>query len=336
MKRTLVICDPETEYTKRLMEFMNRKESFFPKAAAFDALEPAVRYIRENGAEMLLLSEQLLNDEVEQLDVKKIMLLTEEEASGTGKHQTVCKYLPAERILREAESAYDAEMKAAYGSGAVRSCPGRIFAVYSPVGGSGKTSFALTLGLELAKVHRVLYLNMESSSGLETILGAENERSLSDLIYLYRQDPESMVRRFPELTVPVRSLDCVMPAQGFEDLADLHAGEWTAILEQILSGSIYDVILLEPADCMKGFVELLKYCTGILMPFRSDPVSLAKIEGYERRLSDCGAEMITEKTIKVRVPFFHAPGIGRKYYESLPWSELGDCVRRLIRKENIV
>jgi len=339
MKRTLVICDPETEYTKRLMEFMNRKKSLHLTAAAFDSFEPAARFIGNNGAEMLLISERFLCERVNELKVKKVIVLTEDEDVNIPEHQCICKYLPADRIMREAESAYDAEMRALGGmcgpGGFGSHASGRLYSVYSPVGGSGKTSFALTLGFELARAHRVLYMNMECCSALPVILGVENERNISDLVYLARQDPEAMIRRFPEMTVSIRNLDCIMPAGSFEDISSTGPAEWTRILERILEESIYDIILVEPADSMQGFLNILKCSTGIFMPLRPDAISMAKIDGYERMMAGCGAAEIPEKTYKVRVPFFNTAGIGRSYYESLPWSELGDCVRRLIRKENI-
>ena len=43
-------------------------------------------------------------------------------------------------------------------------------AVYSPVGRTGKTGFALALGKEIAKKRRTLYLNLEEYSGFAGIV----------------------------------------------------------------------------------------------------------------------------------------------------------------------
>ena len=55
--------------------------------------------------------------------------------------------------------------------------------VQSPAGRTGKTGFALVLGILLAQTSKVLYMNLEPFSGLEAWFGESAEGGLSDLLF---------------------------------------------------------------------------------------------------------------------------------------------------------
>ena len=331
MKKTVVICEPETEYAGRLMEYFNRKRNLPFQTLAFDAAETARSFMKTSPADVLLLSERFLGEEDAGWNAGRILILSEDGTKKAEGIPEISKYSSGDAIFREVMSAFDAEQKAVYGKG---SAGGRkVFAVYSPAGGSGKTSFALTLGMELAKEQRVLYLNMETCPALETILGVQPERNLSDLIYFAKQDPRNVGKMLPEMTVSVGELDVLPPVSGFDDIAYTGAEEWLRILKEITENGGYDLLLIEPENGMQGFLNIMDYCTGILMPYRADTVSLAKIECFERMMAEGGMLSVPEKIRKVKIPFFHTAGLGRTYCEGLLWSELGDCARTLIREE---
>lgn len=335
MKRSLVICEPETDYALRLTEFMNKRKNYPLRASAFDSFELAADHMAKNRTDVLLLSERFLNEKVNELNVKQIIILTEDENSDIEDYKKVYKYFPGDTILREVESAYDAEMRTDK-CRPKRPDSGKVYCIYSPVGGCGKTSFSLAFGQELAKDNRVLYLNLESCSALESILGVENDRNISDLIYYARQNPENIPLRLPEMTVSLQNLDCIMPVPSLDDISFIKGKEWIELLEGISGEGRYDVILIEPESGLQGFSEILEYSEKIFVPYRGDPVSMAKTERFEKMLGEHARGDITEKIVKVKLPFFNAAGLGRNYYESLLWSELGDHVRQLVRKEGAV
>ncbi len=68
----------------------------------------------------------------------------------------------------------------------------RIIGIYSPVGRTQKTSFALTMGQILAKERAVLYLNMESYS-IERLLECSYDRGMSDILYYARQENQGII-----------------------------------------------------------------------------------------------------------------------------------------------
>ena len=66
----------------------------------------------------------------------------------------------------------------------------------------------------------------------------------------------------------------------------------------------------------------------------SPDVAVTKIAQYEKVMVAREYEEVLGKTIKLKLPFHSSFGKKEHYVEQLIWSELGDYVRQLIRKES--
>ena len=65
----------------------------------------------------------------------------------------------------------------------------------------------------------------------------------------------------------------------------------------------------------------------------SDPVSISKISQFENLVRIWDYPQILTRTVKVRPPFHGGNVAPENYIEGLLWSELGDYVREILRKE---
>ena len=75
-------------------------------------------------------------------------------------------------------------------------------------------------------------------------------------------------------------------------------------------------------------------CAGeFYMPVLSDPVSISKIAQFENLVRIWDYPQILTRTVKVRPPFHGGNVAPENYIEGLLWSELGDYVREILRKE---
>lgn len=88
-------------------------------------------------------------------------------------YPAVYKYQSSEKVIREVMACYGVENGVDTSPALLPKKEMRIIGIYSPVGRTQKTSFALTMGQILAKERAVLYLNMESYSGFERAAGMQ-------------------------------------------------------------------------------------------------------------------------------------------------------------------
>ena len=71
------ICDTETEYAFRFMEFLSHRKNIMFEIRVFTTVEKLLDFTKENKIEILLISERSMRDEVACLPVGKLIILTE-------------------------------------------------------------------------------------------------------------------------------------------------------------------------------------------------------------------------------------------------------------------
>lgn len=325
MKKTFAICDAEEEYVQRLLEYVGEKKNIYLKTAAFTKEESLLEYSEKNELGILLLSEAMMNEKTKNIKAERVVLLKEERGNLPG----IYKYQSAETILREAMSFYEAEKFASNLHEEWRDKK-NLIGIFSPAGGTGKTSFALALGQLLAKNSAVLYMNLESFSGLGALLEMDFENSLSELLYYARQKGENLSEKLREFTVSLQKLDILPPVQSPEDIMDVNAGEWIRLINKIMNGSIYEQVILDIGVQIENIPALLEHCSIVLMPTRKDLPAQSRVLEFEEYLRQCNVN--TDKVKKLQLPFLSAEETGRAYCESLLWSELGDYSRQLLNE----
>ena len=332
-RHVFAVCDVEVEYAYNFMEYLNRKKSLPFEVQAFTGPDVLCEFVRKQPVEILLISDKAVTEEVRRLKVGKLIILSEGVHSPElDQYPSVYKYQASDEIIREVMDCYSAE-KAAVSADAVFKKEAAVIGVYSPVGRTQKTSFAVTLGQILAKEKAVLYLNMENYSGFEELLGEDYQRNLSDLLYYARQENVNLVHKLQGMVRSLQNLDYVPPAVGPMDIQEADIKEWTLILKQIAENSSYEAVILDLGDGVGDLFRILDLCTQIYMPVRNDAFSAAKISQFENLLRAWDYTGVLEKIRKVKLPFHSTSRTGRGYFEDLVWSELGDTVRQLLRKE---
>ena len=208
-----------------------------------------------------------------------------------------------------------------------------VIVVYSPVGRTMKTTFALTLGQILAKKRGCLYLNLEACSGFEYLLERSFDQTLGDLLYYQRLGSEQLITKMGSIVQSVNNLDYLPPVLSMEDIQSTTAQEWISLLQQIIDYSNYDVVILDLSDSVSQLYKVLEQCTRIYMPIRADPVSQAKIHQFEHTLQVWEKQMVLDRIRKIKLPYHRSSKTGIGYMDDLVWSELGDYVREMLRTE---
>ena len=311
MKRNIfAVCDLEVDYALNFMDYMNRKKNIPFEIQAFTSVENLIAYGKQTHIELLLISGRAMCREVRDLDIGKIIILSE------GVHPPELDQYPNPVAFPVLKRTME------------------VIGVYSPLGRCLKTSFALTLGQILAKERAVLYLNMEEYSGFEELMGKGFAHNLSDLLYYVRQDNQNLLYKMNSMIQTINNLDYVPPVQMPADIRTTAWQDWERLFQMLILDSSYEVIVLDIGCGIDENFQLLDMCKKIYMPVLSDAVSQCKIAQFENLVRIWDYPQILEKTEKINPPFHMATCLSPAYVEQLMWSELGDYVRNLLRKES--
>lgn len=335
MRRSVfAVCDLEVEYALNFMDFLNRKKNIPFEIQAFTAVENLIDYGKHTHIELLLISGRAMCREVRELDIGKIIILSEGvHPPDLDQYPSVYKYQSSSDVLREVMEYYGTEKKTASNTFPVLKKNTEILGVYSPLGRCLKTSFALTLGQILAKNKAVLYLNLEEFSGFEELLEKGFAHTLSDLLYYVRQDNQNLLHKMNSMVQTINNLDYIPPVQMPADIRGITWQDWERLLHMIMHDSSYEVVVLDIGSGIDENFQLLDLCKRIYMPVLADTVSQCKIAQFENLVRIWDFPQILEKTVKINPPFHMISAPSASCIEQLVWSELGDYVRELLRKE---
>lgn len=100
MKRTIYICDVESDYSYGLMEAVNRRRACPFEMRAYTTPETLTEALRTGLPDILLISPAFLSEAVEECGVKDIILLTEgRDTDIREKYGTIYKYQSAHSVI---------------------------------------------------------------------------------------------------------------------------------------------------------------------------------------------------------------------------------------------
>lgn len=328
----LAIYDLDMDYANCLMDYISEKQGIPLKTVAFTDREELLGFMSKNYVDILLISASSMDDDIGQQDIGKIILLSAgnifSEYIG---YSSIYKYQSTENIIREVLDYY-AEIHKNDGMIFIDRGNNEIIGVYSPVGRTGQTTFALTLGQILSADYSTLYINMEEFAAFDKILGKSYPGDLSDLMYFFRQNPEALPIKLQAIVNNMHGMDYIPPLLFSQDLRNINTGEWVNLIQKIALSGAYERIVLDLSNMVQDVFQILEICSSIYMPINDDRISLKKVAAYEEYLLKSGKEELMNRMIKVKIPKTEGEKWDENYMERQIWGDLGDFVRKLLRE----
>ena len=329
MASVFAVCDIETDYAVRFMEFLNRRNLPF-ELQFFTSIKPLCEYAKQKHIELLLISERAMCEEVRNLQVGKMILLSEGKNEESEEYPSVYKYQSSAQVVREVLDCYSAERIAAQAARSIRKKKDRLMGVYGFMDPVRQMLFSLTLGQILAESQSVLYINLQKHSGLMHLTEEVPEMTLSDLLYFYRQNKRGMFYRLPAMVRQIGRLDYI-PAPFFsEDLGELSGEEWCGFLDEVRNMDMHDTLLIDLGDGVRGLTQILENCSDLFFLSEEDVFSLERrrLLNEELAAGKCGSpQWLTPPAIS---------GIrqGQWFLEALPDSYMGEYVRSMLHSSS--
>ena len=164
-------------------------------------------------------------------------------------------------------------------------------------------------------------------------MGKGFDHNLSDLLYYVRQGNQNLILKMNGMIQTVNNLDYIPPVQTPADIRGTSWEDWERLMGEIILHSSYETVVLDIGSGIEETFRLLDQCRKIYMPVLNDVMSSAKIAQFENLLRIWDFSQVLANIEKVRPPFHLGLGPPENYVEQLMWSELGDYVRELLRKE---
>lgn len=251
MNISVAIADVNRDYLERLVEVLEDYEelsvSMFTNA---DRLEQALQTKR---FDIVLFDPDISEKKISFYNTKLSMCLYSEEAQNAGLYadcDKVIKYQRVSKIYKEVIKAY--ADKAGYLADFDNSQRTKILAVYSPIGGCGKTTIALTLANKLSSYGKnVLFLSMEQldSSSFVNVHTEEAE----GITVLIESAGENASFQLKLKGIIKKGFNNISYIEGFERFVDYNTvtqQEMFDVIDKIRKCGSCDVVVIDMQSSM--------------------------------------------------------------------------------------
>lgn len=331
--RTLVIYDDEKQYANLLTDFFTSKKDIPFQTVTFTDKSKLIQFLISQEIEILLISASSLDEEIETCNIKEIILLSEGSMPiEYSKYPSIYKFKSAEEIVREVLEKY-IEIESDKELLVVKKGEAKVIGVYSPVGRSGKTTFAIALAQILSEGHKTLFVSFEEFAVFQNDMDISSPGNLADLMYYFKQNPETVSIKLQAIVQKINSLDYVSPIYYARDLRETTTEEWKALLDHISSVTSYEYIVLDIGDMIGDLLSMLDYCNQVFMPTVDDKLSEMKINKIETVILQSDKEKLLNKIIKTKAPRPENNYMEERWIETVGLGNVGDYIRALLKQQ---
>lgn len=336
MKRGIIaIYDNDSVYMKQLMEYLNHKKDFIFQTRIFTKSEVLEAFCKKQTVDILLVNEEEEITQFVSFAKKIIILCSGRLVQEKESYDMIYKFQSAEEMMRELLSYYiqeESDMAGYQYLANKKLCS--FIGIFSPSGGTRKTTFAFALGQALGVTKKVLYINLELFPGNYKELSYGAASSISELIYYIKQRKPNFYMKLSSLIRKFHNLDYILPPNHYSDLYELEEGDVLILLKQLQENSEYETIIFDIGFISEAMITLMGKCSQIYMPKCRQGIEISKEERFLNYLEAEDKAVILEKIDRVEVPFDEDIDKGIITLEQSPTGVMGQFIHNFIQKIN--
>lgn len=326
--KTCVIYDENTSYGKRLFSGLLKKAQSQFNVMLFTGAQELKKYLKEAVPDVILVCEECFNDWIGKEYKGKLIVLTQEawineETEFNGRSCCgIYRYQALDKIYNEIVIKGDLKR-----STQLKTM--EIIGIYSPVSVVPRQSFALALSKVMSEKFKVLYINLEEFSGLSEILPSDNQYTLSDAIYFYRQSGMSARDKIEQTIKTTSGVDYIPPVVCSEDISNVGADEMADFIEKTGDMFGYEVVIADISSAVSQPWKMLESCRVVYTPVKDDYLSIHKMSDFENYYANIGMGHVLDRVSKIKLPEGEND-MRAEYWDKLPYSGMYRYVSKML------
>lgn len=257
-KINLVIVDKNVDYLEFLTAFIRKSEyiNIF-SIKTFSSIDNLLIYLKTNEKVNILLIDNNLYTPDTYLAVKDstmIFKLSETASSSEIDLYQIYKYQPLNNLFSKIFAIYFE------GEGLI---PEKLnfknttktISVFSTIGGSGKTVFALNLAKQLAqRDYKVFYLSLEAINSTNLFFSLTNSYDFSKVIYYLQSTPKTIDKKLElyKKHDPFLKIDFFEPASNLMEVNELTKEDTVNLINSLSETGKYDYLVIDLDSSING------------------------------------------------------------------------------------
>lgn len=289
-KINMVIADSDKHYVESLIRFLSENYSSKIRLNYFTDGIYLYDYLENGGqkADILLVGSSLLNPSHDLPNAGLVAVLSSGsvETDDTD-YAIVNKYQTGDKLLNAVFNLYAErfpnEIHVTYGDKQTKA-----IAVFSPVGGVGKSTIAVALAAALAgKGKKVFYLNLENIQSTPAFFECINQQTFTDILYFLKDKHKALGLKIEG----VKQVDAATgvhyfnPPESIWDIEEVKPEEFRHLLNQIRDTNKYDVVIVDMSSQLNcSSISIMDTCNEIIVVMNPGFASRIKIEALIKEL----------------------------------------------------
>lgn len=329
--RILVICDSDQKFITAFAKRAGRQKASGFSVRAFTGRESLLEYAETENADLYLINETILNDELSDICKGKLLILKEQRTPKEDPDSvsekccgSVYKYQSVSELMRRVleffstvgkNGSYNNDRKPGENADHIREAQAsencfsykpdtEMIGVFSPIAGCGKSSFALSLARHLQTEKPTLFMSFECLSGWRQILHMEGRQGggLADAVYYLRNGHPKVADRILSSVQKIGELSFLPPFDDPADLIHVTEEEWKVILESIRDQTGFEAVVADLGMIPAVYPAVLLNFPKIFMAVGDGVSEMAKLDDFERYLQKNGMDQeIKERVITIKI-----------------------------------
>jgi len=284
-KINLLIADIDVDYIESMYRFFMDMYSDRLNIIAYTDMNLLDKYLTDNSgkSDVLLISTDMISDWSlikSKISGTMISLTSIRNMDRINGIPAICKYQSGDKIISDIFGHFseNSEQEININDG---KCNAKVFAVYSPIGGSGKSSVAIAISKILSgHASKVFYLNLETVATTFSFLDCSSKYSLSNIFYSIKEKSRNLPLKIEAAkNIDISSgVNFFAPAESALEIEEMLPEEIIILVEQLKLLGQYDYIIIDMSSSLnKTNLELLKNSDQILTVMLNDKLSQDKL-----------------------------------------------------------
>lgn len=288
----LVIADNDSRYLDSLSKYIRNKYSSQLNLFTFTNKQNLTEFVADKAQEIdiLLIGQSYYNSNIEQPESFVTIVLTDgRHIEGNTNVKYINKYRPADTIYKLLMEIYsDAVPEKSEWAG--NNFRGSVITVFSPHGGSGCTTIALSLAHYMSKIGmRVFYLNVENISSLDDGQEIyEKGDNFSNVIFYLKERRKNIGLKIEAAKYYDNKwmFYYFQPPDSFLEIDDLDIDDYVKLIQSLKSMDQFDYIVIDMGQAVSaGRRVILDISDRLIMTVCPGTFTKAKLNRLLRELS---------------------------------------------------
>ncbi|WP_099158601.1 AAA family ATPase [Virgibacillus ndiopensis] len=281
-KIRLIVADNNELYLESLAAYLrSSSDSTRFIVSLFSKTETLEMYINQGeNIDILLINPQMFTDSLKVSQSTIIIFLDDDKvAKPTNNYASVYRYQRLNQLVSDVLAIYYQENELA-GMLLARSKQTSVLSVFSPVGGSGKTTVAINLCKQLAlNGSKVFYLNLELLNTTKLYFSSLEDNPSLQILYYIKAESNQLLSKIESLKKydPYSMVDYFDIEISAEEMLELNESDVNKLINSVVQTGSYDYIVVDlDSSLHKRNIAALKECDQVIWNISNDIQSLLK------------------------------------------------------------